>query len=101
MRPPGEPPITWDDVKLGPLIRSERATWRRVGEDAVVVDIQTGGVYELGGPAVRIWELLEESPTLDELMATLEIEYSGDRGTLRADTERTIAELIDAGLLRG
>ena len=88
-------------MKGGQLNRSERTTWRRVGEDAVVVDIQNGGVYELGGPAVRIWELLEDSPTLDELVTTLEAEFQDDRGTLRADAERTIAKLIDAGLLRG
>ncbi len=85
----------------GPLIRSDRATWRRVGEEAVVVDIDSGGVYELGGPAVRIWELLEGSPTLEELVGSLEAEYEDSGGTLRADVTRTIEELVGAGLLRG
>jgi hypothetical protein len=75
-------------------------TWRRIGEQAVAVDMRDGGVYELAGPAVRIWELLDDEPTIEELIAALEAEFEADPQTLRADTQRTVDDLAAAGLLR-
>ncbi len=82
-----------------PLSRVESVVWRRIGENAVLVEMGEGEVFELEGPAVRIWELLEHRPTLDRLIERLEDEYEVDGELLRADTERTLAELAAANLL--
>jgi Coenzyme PQQ synthesis protein D (PqqD) len=73
--------------------------WRRVGETVVAVEMQNGSIFELEGPAVRVWELLVDGGRTDELTATLAEEYDVDRETLERDVARTLEELTDAGLI--
>jgi PqqD family protein of HPr-rel-A system len=77
----------------------EKVVWRHVGETVVAVEMANGSVFELEGPAVRIWELLVEGHSTDELIGALETEYDVDRETLERDLSRTLDELTDAGLI--
>ena len=78
---------------------ADRVVWRRVGETVVAVEMGDGSVFELEGPAARIWELLVEGRQGTDLIAALEAEYEVDRATLERDLSRTIDRLAEVGLL--
>jgi hypothetical protein len=82
-----------------PVKPGESVVWRRVDESVVAVEMTGGAVYELEGPAARIWELLCEGRSRDDIAAELVGEYEVDTATLERDLERTLAELADAALI--
>jgi hypothetical protein len=78
---------------------AERVIWRRVGETVVAVEMGDGEVFELEGPAARIWELICAGHTRERIASALVGEYEVDPETLDRDLARTFAELADAGLI--
>jgi len=89
------PPMAPDKtVKVG-----ESVVWRRVDESVVAVEMTDGAVYELEGPAARIWELLCEGLGRDNIASELASEYEVDPATLERDLKRTLDELADAALI--
>ena len=77
----------------------ERVVWRRVDDSVVAVQMTDGAVFELEGPAARIWELLCEGRGRDDIASDLMGEYEVDSTTLERDLSRTLDDLADAGLL--
>ncbi len=55
--------------------------------------------YGLDGPGRRIWELLAEPRTLDEVVAALMSEYDVDKATCRADTRELVEQMLAKGLV--
>ena len=54
--------------------------------------------YRLGDPvSVRVWEMLEEQRTLDELIESITAEFDVEAQTARGDLERFLAELVESG----
>ena len=56
-------------------------------------------IFTLNATGARIWEMLDETPTLDELAPRFAAEYSLATATARADIEALLDELVDANLL--
>ena len=72
----------------------------RVGEQVLVVVAKTREVHLLNESAARIWELLEESETLDSLVESLGEEYDVDAETAEAQIEAVVAEMRNKGLVQ-
>lgn len=70
----------------------------------VAVPIDTGakefhGVVRMNDTAIRIFELLKEEITQDQIIETMISEYDVPRETLLEDVEKTLADFSAKGLL--
>jgi PqqD family protein of HPr-rel-A system len=81
-------------------LRDPTLPFQRLDEEAIVVDPRTREVHLLNETGARIWELLEEESTVDELVELLADEYEDAApDALRAEVEGFIADLGGKGLV--
>ena len=79
--------------------RSEKAVWRVIDDDIVVLLPEDGMLHALGGCGRRVWELIEEETDLLELTDIICSEYTVDSHTAQADITEFIDELRSLDLL--
>lgn len=60
------------------------------------VDFSYHGLDSVGA---RIWEMLEQPLSIDEVVASLLTEYTIDESTCRADVEPFVARMSEIGVL--
>jgi hypothetical protein len=78
----------------GETIRTSKdVVSRRVGDEIVLVHLQSEEMYSLNQTGARAWELLGEGHTRDSIEATLSDEYAIDREEARRELEKLIEEL--------
>jgi hypothetical protein len=65
----------------------------------LLVDAATQDIYELNETAQRIWELLTEGKSLDQIVDLLLDEYDASREQIQESVDEAIAELVDQGLV--
>lgn len=65
----------------------------------VMLHIQRGSYYGLDGIGPRIWELIGNPISLDDLTATLCLEYDIDPATCRMDVSALLDDMISAGIV--
>ena len=66
---------------------------RRVGDEIVLVDLQSDQMYSLNPTGARAWELLSEGNNAEAIEATLADEYHIDREEARRELETLLSEL--------
>lgn len=79
---------------------SPAAVFARVGDGAVILNVETGIYYGLDRVGSRIWELIGAGTTDDALVDHLTREYDVERETLRADVAALLSTLEARGLAR-
>lgn len=72
---------------------------RRVGDEIVLVNLQSEEMYSLNPTGARAWELLGERHARDSIEATLSDEYGIDREEARRELEKLLDELERARLV--
>jgi hypothetical protein len=80
-------------------LRSADISARTIGDETIVLSLPTSRYFTITGVGSRLWELLSEDRSVDELVATIVDEYEVDPVTARRDTEAFLARLRDAQLL--
>jgi hypothetical protein len=80
--------------------RSNSSISGRLDNELVMMDIEAGKYFSLNPVATRIWELLENPRSLDELCLLLQKEYDVSEVRCRQETEACIKDLIGFGLVR-
>jgi hypothetical protein len=70
-----------------------------VGEEAVILDIQSGYFFQLNRTAARIWALLESPISAGELCARMAEAHSVDPAVCRGDVIEFIADMRDRELI--
>lgn len=78
---------------------SKHTAWRKVAEEAVILDVDNAHYYSLSGTGLRAWELLGAVCTPAALTAALEREFDAPPGVIAADVAQLLAELKREGLL--
>lgn len=86
------------------LRRSPDVVCRQVGPESILVPVRgnVGNldfVYTLSPVAARVWNLLDGSRSLDEVVDAICAEYDVDRETARRDLEELLVSLEEAKLL--
>lgn len=71
----------------------------KLEEELVMMDVDKGMYFSLNPIATRIWEMLEKSLTVDELVALLMEEYEIDQAQCTADVEEYLKEMEKLGLI--
>ena len=79
------------------LKHSRRAAWRKVADEAVILDVDTAHYFSLRGCGLRAWELLGAPLTPAALTERLRAEYEG--ATLDRDVAELLKSLRAAGLI--
>lgn len=78
---------------------AERAVWRQVGDEVVILDVPTATYLTLNSSAVTLWDLLAEVATPAELVAKLVATYdiTGDKAA--RDVQHFLGALQERGLI--
>jgi hypothetical protein len=78
---------------------NERALFRLIDEEAVILNLENGEYFGLNAVAVRVWELLAEGRSVNTIFEALLSEYEVDSPVLRSDLEELLADLVEAKLI--
>jgi hypothetical protein len=77
----------------------EKVIFKKVGEETVLLDFEAGVYYGLDPIGTRMWELLAEGQSLDEVVRCMTAEYEVDAETLTRDLGTLLGELASRGLV--
>lgn len=82
-------------------LRTEGVSTRTVGDETIVLDLETSRYLTVSGVGVRLLELLSDGRDVpvDELVTTVTDEYEVDGATARRDIEGFGERLASVGLL--
>ena len=83
------------------LRTSDDVISRRVGDESVLVHLQSNGMYSLNPTGARAWELLSEGHDLETIETTLSDEYGIDRAEAHRELETLIDDLKRHHLVEG
>ena len=84
------------DLSLSTAVtRNPRLIAADMDGDTVMMSIESGEYFGLGGVGSRIWELLASPRTLGEIVTTICAEYEVDAATCEADTRRFVSQLLE------
>lgn len=72
---------------------------RLVGDETVLLDLESGTYFGLDGVGKRIWESIDKGLTPRETAAVIVSEYEVDEATAQADVIEFVADLVERGLL--
>src|SRR5262245_38595723 len=89
-------------VEIGMQARlrpADDVVFRTVGDEVVILSIGSGLFFGLTPPGPRIWELIDQGKTLDEILAVLVAEYDAGEDAMKADLRQLVTELAHRGLV--
>lgn len=72
---------------------------RRLGDNAVLVDLSTSQIFELNPTGHRIWELVVEGLDAGAIADRLQQEYAIGRPELARDVDELLTRLRQEGLI--
>jgi hypothetical protein len=73
--------------------------WRRVDEEAVLVNLKTNRIYSLNPTGARLWELISAGNDREAAEAALIEEFDVEEGELRNEVAAVLEELVKEGLI--
>ena len=86
-----------DDAMM--VSRSENMIAADVGNEAVILDIQSGYFFQLNRTAALVWGFLESPISAAALCAKMAEAHSVDPALCRGDVVEFIADMRDRGLV--
>lgn len=89
------------NVKIPPhtrIVAGRDVVFCDMGEEAVALSLSDGVYYGLKGVAIRVWELIQEPRTLQEVHELLFEEYQVDEETCARDLVDLVLQLRERGL---
>jgi len=72
---------------------------RLVGEETVLLDLESGVYFGLDGVGKRIWESVADGLSLRETAATIAAEFEVEEAQAQADLIAFATDLVERGLL--
>ncbi|MBW2737539.1 MAG: PqqD family protein [Deltaproteobacteria bacterium] len=73
---------------------SKEYVWKEVGDQVVVLHIETGRYYSLNHPGSLIWKGLMEGLSLDRIIEQLRSIFDVDKPNAKKDSEEMIRDLL-------
>ncbi len=80
-------------------VRNSRTISGRLHDELVMMDIEQGKYFSLNPVATRIWDLLEEQMTMEEICIDLQEEYDIDKETCKNDVQSYLSEMVKLRLI--
>ena len=72
---------------------------RVVGNETVLLDLESGVYFGLDNTGKRIWEAIGKGLTLRETVAVITSEYEVDEAQAQEDVNDFVRDLVERGLL--
>jgi hypothetical protein len=88
-----------DDHRFTRLTPKADIVCRRLGDSAVLIDLETNGIFELNRTGFRVWELLHDGLTIDAMVHRLQAEFGVERLRATAEVETLLARLREERLV--
>jgi len=82
------------------LIKNPSVVCTDMDDGAVLLDLETTAYYSLNRTARRIWNFLDETPTLDGIATRLTSEFEVDYEPALASARRVVTTLEHERLIR-
>lgn len=96
MTPPENESISMSSV----VVAEPRQVSVDMGEETLILHLETGGYYSLKKVASRIWQLLQSPVLVSEIGGVLSGEYGISRERCDADLLELLGELEERGLVK-
>lgn len=80
-------------------VRSTEVSARTIGDETIVLHLTGSRYFSITGVGSRVFQLLTQERTLDELVDVIVDEYDIDATTARRDIDAFLGKLRDARLL--
>jgi hypothetical protein len=77
-----------------------RVLCKALGDEAVLLDLETETYFGLNAVGSRFWNLLTTAPTIRDALAAIQEEYDVAPDELERDMSALIEDLVSRGLLR-
>jgi hypothetical protein len=77
----------------------EQVLARQVGDETVMLDLANGTYFGLDPVGARVWQLLGEGRTLEEVCEAMAGEYEVTRDDIERDVMSLVEELANRGLI--
>ena len=75
------------------LVKNPAVVCTDMDDGAVLLDLETTAYYSLNPTALRIWNLIDDAPTIDEIAARMTAEFEVDHEQARASAQRLVETL--------
>ena len=86
------------DLKKTVICRNPSAISSELDGEAVILDMESGKYHSLDSTGTRIWTLLEDKISLDDVVLQLIEEYAVERQQCTTEVEEFINRMVDLGL---
>ena len=86
------------NLEMKPTI-PEQVIFREMGDEMVLLDLESGLYFGVDGVGQRIWETFAEGHNLKEAVAVVVAEYEVEEAQAQADVIAFVRNLVDRGLL--
>ncbi len=87
------------DLKNTVIYRNPTAISSDLDGEAVILDMESGKYHSLDTTGTRVWELLEDKISFNDIVLKLMSEYSVEGQQCTTDVKEFINQLIDLGLV--
>jgi len=77
----------------------EDVLWNKVEGDVVILNLESGIYFSLGGVGCRFWELIAEGVSREDAVQRLTAEYKVDASQLESDLDALLRDLSTEGLV--
>ena len=74
--------------------------FRILGDEAVILNVASGVYFGLDAIGTRMWQLMSEHGSTDNVVETMLNEYEVEEGQLRRDLDNLIQQLSEKGLVK-
>ncbi len=81
------------------VIRNPDLIATEMDGDTVMMSIERGEYFGLGGVGSRAWEMLAQPTSVDAMAQTICSEFEVDLPTATADLQKFVHDLLDHGLV--
>ena len=79
--------------------RNKDVVWRTLGDDCILLHLESGIYYTLNEEGRMLWEALDGENKLAEIQATIMEQYEVDAGTIQKDLIEIMEDLIKENLV--
>lgn len=87
-------------MKLSDRVRvPQEVIARQVGEETVMLDLAKGAYFGLDPVGARMWQLLQEGKSLEDVRDAMAEEYEAPREDIERDLLALVDKLVADGLL--
>ena len=78
---------------------SDDVLFQDMGDEWVLLNMQTEKYFGLGGVSARLWQLFSEDSSVPRALATIQEEYDVDGATAERDLEAFLEKLVAVQLV--